>query len=101
MGVSAAANAWRLSLPNVSRERVHRVEDLQMTDAEIEAAARELCRLRGVDAEGEAGTPPHPYPPGARLLWECYAPEVRSFAQVGTAIASVMVKAKRKAKEKK
>lgn len=48
-----------------------------MTPAQIEAAARELCRLRGLDPEATGG-------------WTFLAGEIQRFAQVGTAIAAAL-----------
>jgi hypothetical protein len=75
-----------------------------MTDAEIEAAARELCRVRGLDPD-EAKRVPVFHGDGKMsgrtvTLLGLVTEEVVAFAQVGTAIASVMVKPKRAKKEK-
>jgi hypothetical protein len=80
-----------------------------MTDAEIELAARELCRLRGVDPDAPSAEPFYrveSFNPWRMVEcngehWQVAAQEVRCFAQVGTAIASVLVKPKRARKEKK
>lgn len=53
-----------------------------MTPSQIEAAARELCRMRQINPEQE-------YSPGL-TAWQHAEIEVRRFAQVGTAIAAVM-----------
>ena len=53
-----------------------------MTPDQIEAAARELCRMRQINPEQE-------YSPGL-AAWQHAEIEVRRFAQVGTAIAAVM-----------
>jgi hypothetical protein len=63
-----------------------------MTDAQIEAAARELCRLRGLDPD-ECADWPDESPP---LGWRAQVPEVRSFAEVGTAIAAALAEKKPK-----
>jgi hypothetical protein len=69
-----------------------------MTPEQVEAAARELCRLRGVDADAPYKTPADPF--ARHTAVEHFAAEVVEFAQVGTAIASVMVKPRRARKEK-
>lgn len=51
--------------------------DLAMTPAQIEAAARELCKLRGLDPEAAGG-------------WTFLSGEIQRFAEVGTAIAAVL-----------
>jgi hypothetical protein len=64
-----------------------------MTPAQIEAAARELCRIRAIPPEKE-------YAPGM-AAWQHAAIEVERFAQIGEAIiAAQQTKAPRKRKEK-
>jgi hypothetical protein len=61
-----------------------------MTPAQIETAARELCRIRGIDPDATVQNAylvylsPHP-----KLEWHAAAREVERFIQVGTAIAAV------------
>jgi hypothetical protein len=62
-----------------------------MTPAQIEQAARELCRMRGLDPDGSGqerwGVRPneHDMP-----IWHCARGEIERFVQVGTAIAAAM-----------
>lgn len=57
-----------------------------MTPDQIEAAARELCRIRGYEPDVAADYPLAP----VGKCWEQMLPEVERFAQVGTAIATAM-----------
>jgi hypothetical protein len=52
----------------------------------LEAAARELCRMRGYEPDAPAHYPLEPI----GTCWEQMRTEVERFAQVGTAIAAVL-----------
>lgn len=54
-----------------------------MTHEQLVAAARELCRLRGLDPDDQSD-----YPPEAKL-WQVAVLEVERFAEVGQALAAV------------
>lgn len=71
-----------------------------MTPAQIEAAARELCRMRGIDPDDEIA--PSCFVDGCRFHADAAKVEVERFAQVGTAIAAAMQPEKppRRRKEK-
>jgi hypothetical protein len=67
-----------------------------MSPEQIEAAARELCRMKGLDADAMDGTgylvvsrEPWMMKEGAIANWRLLVPEIERFIQVGTAIAAV------------
>ena len=76
-----------------------------MTHDQLEAAARELAKMRGLDPDAEAG-PGMPYPSTRRTewkwarVWEAHAEEVERFAEVGTAIAAALQQAEPKKRRK-
>jgi hypothetical protein len=75
-----------------------------MTPAQIEAAARELCRMRGVDADiavftkGDDDSIVRSVRPSE--LFVLFAGEIRRFAEVGTAIAAALQQAEPKKRRK-
>jgi hypothetical protein len=77
-----------------------------MTPAQIEYAARELCKARGLDPDEESGY--HECAPAARRTggtlpraWESYRDEIERFAQVGTAIAAALQHEEKPTRRKK
>jgi hypothetical protein len=70
-----------------------------MSPEAIEAAARELCRARGIDPNASVSELRMEWPTGIAcepLAWQSLALEVRRFAQVGEAIAAVLAAPKPK-----
>lgn len=68
-----------------------------MTEQQLEAAARKLCELRGIDPERMIPTSPPPndmgYVPAVLLhvpAWRQAAGEIRGFYQIAQAIDSVL-----------
>jgi hypothetical protein len=53
-----------------------------LTPAQIEAAARELCRTWGQDPEEQMGE--------AGPRWRIVVPEIERFCEIGTAIAEAL-----------
>jgi hypothetical protein len=70
-----------------------------MTPAQIESAARELCKARGLDPDAEIV--PSCFVAGCRLHVDMAKLEVAHFAQVGTAIAAALHNEKVPVKRKK
>lgn len=60
--------------------------DVLVTDAQIESAARELCRAKGYDPDGK---PEYPLPPYPAPTWKVFEHRVREFLEIGTALAAV------------
>lgn len=68
-----------------------------MTDEQLEAAARKLCELRGIDPERMVPTAPPPtdmgYVPAVLLhtpAWRAAVAEIRGFYQIAQALDSVL-----------
>jgi hypothetical protein len=69
-----------------------------MTPAQITAAAHELCRLRGENAD-EVVSDSDRGPLGTR--WQFATEEIQRFAQVGTAIAAALQQEEKPTRRKK
>lgn len=65
-----------------------------MTEYQLEVAARELCRLRGINPDTRVGHGPDPSPDGSVCDVYLYSPawtralrEIEGFQQIATAVA--------------
>lgn len=68
-----------------------------MTDAQLEAAARKLCEIRGIDPDRMVSTSPPPtemgYVPAVLLhvpVWRQAQAEIRGFYQIARALDFVL-----------
>jgi hypothetical protein len=68
-----------------------------MTEEQLEAAARKLCEIRGIDPDKSVphGAPPNDmgYVPSVLLYapaWRLVASEIRNFYQIAQALDSVL-----------